>query len=370
MLIEQLADSDQFTVKAAADALQKWGTDRCVPALCEKLSDKSFVVVQAACQSLGAGGFEQATVPLVETVRQNRLARFEAQKSLIAIGPAAEGPVLALLGDKDQQLFQMACDILKAVGGPDTIGALESVLQSNDFLRKSFAERALDVVRKRVELEKSAAENRTVAESVNTPAVDASRIDMVIASFGDDAVSEADRAKSLEQIANAVANYRAEELEAALLKGCGSDYFPTKHRSMLELAKRGTVKALPTVIAMLHSKDARLWPQAIQLIERVGSSEHADQLVDLIANPQFGGNLLQSIRKLGVTPAGEAILLQQAASSDVVTRRSLIDLLGEIGSSASLEQLDKLASDETPTTSLFAAARAASRIRLRSASGG
>jgi S1-C subfamily serine protease/HEAT repeat protein len=365
LLIEQLAASDQFTVKAAVDALQKWGTELCVPALCAKLTDKSFIVVQAACQSLAAGAFEQATVPLLETLRQNRIARFDAQKALIAIGPATEGPVLSLLGDKDQQLFQMGCDILKAVGGVDSLGALESVMQGDDFFRKALAQRTLEAVRKRVELEKTAADNRTAAESVNTPPVDASRIDAIIAAFAGDSVPEADRAVMIEQIANATDNYRAVELEAALLKGCDSEYFPTKHRAMMELAKRGSVNAMPTIIAMLHSKDARLWPQAMQIIDRVGTSEHVDQLVDLIAHPQFGNNLKQVVKKIGITPVGEVALLQQANSADAATRRSLIDLIGDIGSRASLEQLDKLASDETPTTTLYAAAKAASKIRLR-----
>ena len=333
-LLVGLLESEQYlTVTAALGALQTWGTPNSIPAINAQLKHSKFPVVQAAVKTLGAMPDERSVAPLLETVRKNQLARHDARGALVKIGRVAEEPVIALLFDGDLQIFQAACDILKELGGENSVEPLESIANGTDNFRKSYARRSLDSVNARV------AAARTVAEAGGDEAVvdlSAAKVEAVLKAMNTPAdASGYARTSSIMQLGD-VTDYKRDELEDALLKSLDDVNFAVQHQGMMALQKRATKRSIARLLKLFLDPESKLQFMAAQ-----------------------------TLQKTGVGVDGERMLVAEVSKSATKIQKAILSLLTEIGSPASLEKLDELASATQASSTQYAAARAAARIRLR-----
>jgi len=123
-----LDGDDQSLRKEAIRTLATWGTSEVVPDLIELLKDADGFVRQEAIRALGRLNDEHAIEPLCRLLGTEH----EAERALIAMGPAVEDAVLASLDPADESRFRAACDVLGEVGGKKSIEKLGPF-----FLRRS-----------------------------------------------------------------------------------------------------------------------------------------------------------------------------------------------------------------------------------------
>ena len=332
MLVDLLESKQYLTVRGSLDALATWGTPNCVPAVIAQLKHSMFPVVQSAIKTLSTLRDEQAIAPLLETLQKNRLARHDAKGALAKFGSVAEGPAIGLLFEKDLQVFQAACDILKEVGGEASVEPLEAIASGKDFSRKSYADRSLASVKSRVAAAKTVAANGN--ETVLDPlAVNVEAVLKAMAAPPD--ASGYARTSALMKL-GAPTDYRRDELEDALLMTLDDSNFAVQHQGMMALQKRATERSIPRLLKLFVDPESKLQFMAAQ-----------------------------TLQKTGVGVDGERQLVAELATVDRKNRKSIVDLLTEIGSPESLEALDQLANVPTATSIQYGAARAAARIRLR-----
>ena len=331
LLVDLLESKQYLTVRSSLDALSKWGTPNCVPAVIAQLKHSMFPVVQSAIKTLAALGDEQAVAPLLETLRTNQLARHDAKRALTKLGSSVEEPVIAMLFEKDQQVFHAACDILKEVGGEASVEPLENIASGKDFARKSYADRALRSVKSRVAAAKTAVATGDGAADPSVPLVEA--VLKAMASPPD--ASGYARTSALMKL-GAPSDYKVDEVEDALLKTLDDPNFAVQHQGMMALQKRATDRSIPRLLKLFFDLDSKLQFMAAQ-----------------------------TLQKTGVGIDGEKQLADALAAVDTKLQKSIIDLLTAIGSPESLAALDELANSPKASSIQSGAARAAARIRLR-----
>lgn len=271
LLVDLLESKQYLTVRSSLDALATWGTADCVPA------------------------------------------------------------VIALLFESDRQLFQAACDILKEAGGRKSIDPLESIVNGDDFFRKSYGKRALTSVTARVATSEQAADGDNAAAGPSAIKVEA----VLKAMAAPPEKNGYTRTSALLKLGLPTACKR-DELEDALLKSLDDDNFAVQHQGMMALQKRATERSIPRPLKLFIDPDSKLQFMAAQ-----------------------------TPRKTGIGPDDEQRLINQFAASSRKIQKAIIDLLTEVGTPRSLELLDELATAPRATTIQYGAARAAARIRLR-----
>lgn len=331
LLVDLLESKQYLTVRSSLDTLARWGTSNCVPAVIAQLKHSMFPVVQSAVKTLAALGDKQAVAPLLETLRTNQLARHDAKGALAKLGPSVEEPVIAMLFEKDQQVFHAACDILKEVGGEASVEPLESIAKGKDFARKSYADRALRSVKSRLAAAKTAVATGDGAADPSAPRVEA--VLKAMASPPD--ASGYARTSALMKL-GAPSSYKPDEVEDALLLALDDPNFAVQHQGMMALQKRATERSIPRLLKLFVDPDSKLQYMAAQ-----------------------------TLQKTGVGADGEKQLADALPAADKKLQKAIVDLLTAVGSPASLAALDELANSPKASSVQYGAARAAARIRLR-----
>lgn len=329
-LVDLLESKQYLTVRGALDALATWGTPNCVPAVIAQLKHSKFPVVQSAIKTLGTLRDEQAIAPLFETLQKNRLARHDAKGALIKFGTTVEGSAIAMLFEKDVQVFHAACEILKNVGGEDSVEALEPIANGKDFSRKGLATQSLNSVKSRIAAAKAAAGNGKATDP------SALRVEAVLeAMAAPPDKSGYTRTKALMSL-GAPTDYKRDELEDALLKSLDDPNAAVQSQGLMALQKRATKRSVA-------------------------------RLLKLFADPTSKHHFMvaQTLQKTGIGPDGERQLVIELAKPDRKIQKAIVDLLTIVGSPESLEALDELANSPKASSIQFGAARAAARIRLR-----
>jgi serine protease Do len=331
-LVDLLESKQYLNVRGSLDALATWGTPNCVPAVIAQLKHPKFPVVQLAVKTLGTLRDEQAIAPLFETLQKNRLARHNAKGALIKFGTAVEGSAIVLLFEKDVQVFNAACEILKEVGGEDSVEALEPIANGKDFSRKGFATLSLNSVKARI------AAAKTAAASGDTAATDPSalKVEAVLKAMAAPPDKSGYARTSALMKLGAATDYKHDELEDALLKTLDDPNFAVQHQGMMALPKRASERSIPRLLKLFADPTSKLQFMAAQ-----------------------------TLQKTGLGPDGEQQLVADLANADRKIQKAIVDLLTAVGSPESLDALDQLADAPRATSIQYGAARAAARIRLR-----
>jgi S1-C subfamily serine protease/HEAT repeat protein len=156
LLHELLQSSDNRVRQNAIKALANWGTADSVPKLIELMNRSGRSPDLDAVRALGSFKDPRAAEALAGRLNEF-FGRREVVESLKKMGPFAESYVVAVLQKEDKGARNEACNILKAIGTPSCIPALEAAVKKDASLGRS-ADQAVQEIRKRGAQEAPAAQ--------------------------------------------------------------------------------------------------------------------------------------------------------------------------------------------------------------------
>ncbi len=132
-----LRDDNLWCRMAGAKAMSVWGPRECVPALLGLLDDGNHAVRWEVLGILGRLKDGRAAEAVVRHLGSDGHA---AEAALIAMGPAAEKPVVARLKQEDWVGQLRVCRILKEIGTAESIPALEEAARAQQPVASNAAE--------------------------------------------------------------------------------------------------------------------------------------------------------------------------------------------------------------------------------------
>lgn len=362
ILLKQVASiSDTFVRKEALAALKVWGTAESLPDMIALLSSKDRYTLTGAISVLGAIGDKSVAGPLLDKAKDFSVRR-DCQLALIAIGPAIESEILARMNDSDRNTVQMLCDIVAQIGGEESLKVLEKMTASGDFFRKTYAGRAIGGVRKRVEAQRLSAvpEGETLTNADLT----------VIASMktlNDASSAEAERMQAMAELTKIQnSEFQREEVQARLVALLDDPSKTIREQATRALLIWGTENSGPALLKIALQPDNAMRTTALQALARAGTTAEASLLVDLLADPALSSHVVTMAKRTGLDEVAQqqlGAILQQDMPTAI--KRSLIDLLGEVGTATCLVSLDALANAPQASTLQYTAAKAAAKVRLR-----
>jgi len=146
-LLPLLDDDDGFLVNDVIKALAVWQSPEVVPALIERTKDNRFFVRHEAIKALGKSKDVRAVEPLIERFKEDG---FQSEDALKELGSIAEPALIARLRDGNPEIRRKACNILKVIGGLETLKAMKSLPQDPDFGTRVAANEAYKEIESRV----------------------------------------------------------------------------------------------------------------------------------------------------------------------------------------------------------------------------
>lgn len=129
-MIPLLDDDDQFLVNDAIKVLAVWRSPEAVPALIGRTRDNRHFVRSEAIKALGKYQDREAAEAVVSVWKEDGFAVEDALKEM---GPIAEPAVIPMLRSPDPHLRRKACDVLKIIGGQETLLVMQSLPNDPDF---------------------------------------------------------------------------------------------------------------------------------------------------------------------------------------------------------------------------------------------
>jgi HEAT repeat protein len=128
-------------------ALVVWRSPDVLPALIERAHDNRFFVRKEAVKALGKFKDPRAVEAIIPHFKEDG---FEAEAALKEIGPMAEPALILRLRDGDPHVRRMACEVLKQIGGADTLRAMRGLPPDPDLGVRMAAKSAMEQLVARV----------------------------------------------------------------------------------------------------------------------------------------------------------------------------------------------------------------------------
>jgi HEAT repeats len=160
-----LDDDDGWLVGDAIKVLVIWKSPDAVPALIKLTTDNRFTVRHEAIKALGKIKDPRGAEPVILRIQEDG---FQAEDALKEMGPIAEQALIERLTNPDSGIRRRVCNILKVVGGKETLKAMQSLPADPDFSVRVAAKDAIGGIVLRVG-PLSAAERQNKAGGSATP---------------------------------------------------------------------------------------------------------------------------------------------------------------------------------------------------------
>ncbi|WP_425614453.1 hypothetical protein NA78x_004321 [Anatilimnocola sp. NA78] len=142
-----LKSADFGSVRAATEALGKWGTQQNVPTLLEVLESPSSLGNRDVALALVKLSPTQATAEALVAKLENFSSQGAIRGALMELGPLAEEPLLARLETSTKRHDRMyIIQLLGEIGGEASRPLLQRIANSQDFIAKSAAGDALSKI--------------------------------------------------------------------------------------------------------------------------------------------------------------------------------------------------------------------------------
>lgn len=127
--------------------METWYSPAVVPPLIERLHDNRTNVGHEAIKLLGKLCDDRALEPLMGRLKEDG---FQVHDALKSFGPGAEPALIRMLTSPDTHTRRMACDILRDIGGMETLIAMRDLPPDSDLGVRHTAQRAWDEIVRRV----------------------------------------------------------------------------------------------------------------------------------------------------------------------------------------------------------------------------
>jgi hypothetical protein len=129
-LLPLLGDDDGFLVSEVIKTLAVWRAPEAVPALIERTRDNRGFVRSEAIRALGKYPELRTAEAIVAQLKEER---FAAESALKEMGPVAEPAVIPALKSPDPDLRRLSCEILRQIGGQETLKAMQAIPPDPDL---------------------------------------------------------------------------------------------------------------------------------------------------------------------------------------------------------------------------------------------
>ena len=361
IILEELSASDFGRQLAGVKAAAKWGGKKSVEKLCELTTAGNTSVAHEAIRALGVTRSAEAIPALVESLRAGSAKSSYASRSLIQIGPACEEPVIELLIEKDRTVFRYVCDVLPQVGSQKSAAALETLLaDEKDFGRKSAASRAMGEAKKR------AANAQAVPNSQGLSPAEL-KVAAALAKLEDESADATAKVRALNDIQGVKPIEKLnEDVETALLKVLDGEDQNQRASAVSALRTWATARSTEAMLKLAAQPAFSGRTTAVDILQRLAEIETSGQLASLTSDPLIRTWAYRALQKTGLTEEAEKTLLEKLKNADAATRTSIIGLLAQHGTEASLAALEASSPPDEEVTREFAeTANAIARIRVR-----
>lgn len=146
-ILPLLDHDDGFLVSDAIKVLVIWNSPDVVPAIIKRTTDNRFGVRHEAIKALGKIKDPRGVEPIVQRLKEDGFAASDALKEL---GPIAEPALIERLTNPDPDIRRKVCDLLKDIGGKETLKAMQSLPADPDFSVRMAAKNAMSNIVLRV----------------------------------------------------------------------------------------------------------------------------------------------------------------------------------------------------------------------------
>lgn len=147
-ILPLLDHDNQWLVTNALKALGRWWNEKAIEPIIARLKDDRFIVRDEACAALAKIKDPRGAVALADLLELQ--LSHNAEEALKKLGSLAEKPLLPKLKDPSKDVRRKACDILKEIGGQDTLRAMADLPADSDTGVQFAARLAWDEIVKRV----------------------------------------------------------------------------------------------------------------------------------------------------------------------------------------------------------------------------
>jgi predicted Zn finger-like uncharacterized protein len=141
-----LQGANQFDRDAILETLGVWGTKETLPILLNALRKQE--TRRAALRALERLK-DDSTLEVIAECLNEADGRGEAAQALKAFGPAAEDTVLKRLNHANQQVRELACQVLKDIGTQKSLPALQRIVDNKDQGVEFWAKVAIEDIKRR-----------------------------------------------------------------------------------------------------------------------------------------------------------------------------------------------------------------------------
>ncbi len=142
-----LEDDDGWLVGDAIKVLVIWNSPEVVPAIINRTTDNRFGVRHEAIKALGKIKDPRGVEPIVQRLKEDG---FQAKDALKEMGAIAEPALIERLTNPDPDIRRNVCDLLKDIGGKDTLKAMQALPADPDFGVRMAAKNAMSNIILRV----------------------------------------------------------------------------------------------------------------------------------------------------------------------------------------------------------------------------
>lgn len=118
-----------------------------VPAIINRTTDNRFGVRHEAIKALGKIKDPRGVEPIVQRLKEDG---FQAKDALKEMGAIAEPALIERLTNPDPDIRRNVCDLLKDIGGKDTLKAMQALPADPDFGVRVAAKNAMSNIILRV----------------------------------------------------------------------------------------------------------------------------------------------------------------------------------------------------------------------------
>jgi HEAT repeats len=125
-----LEDDDGWLVGDAIKVLVIWNSPEVVPAIINRTNDNRFGVRHEAIKALGKIKDPRGVEPVVQRLQEDGPPASDALKEM---GPIAESALIDRLTNPDPGIRRRVCDILKDIGGKETLKAMQALPADPDL---------------------------------------------------------------------------------------------------------------------------------------------------------------------------------------------------------------------------------------------
>jgi HEAT repeats len=142
-----LDDDDGWLVGDAIKVLVIWKSPDAVPALIKRTSDNRFTVRHETIKALGKLKDPRGVEPVIMQIKDDG---FQVEDALKEMGPIAEPALIERLTNPDSDVRRRVCAILKAIGGKETLKAMQALPPDPEFSVQVAAKDAISAIVLRV----------------------------------------------------------------------------------------------------------------------------------------------------------------------------------------------------------------------------